>query len=72
MPINPSDPVYPTTTPDHHRGCGISIRTYIATAALQGMLANGREGMQGATLEFEAVQRADLLIAALNAPSSTP
>ena len=47
---------------------GMSLRAYIATAALQGMLSDQMRGGTVETYAMNAVQFADALIAALNKP----
>jgi hypothetical protein len=56
--INPNDPAFPGTGP------GLSVRTYLASAALTGIMARntGFSGVDAA----QAVKAADLMIAELN------
>ena len=57
--INPNDPAFSGTT-----GPGISVRTYLAAAALSGIMARntGFSGVDAA----QAVKAVDLMIAELN------
>jgi hypothetical protein len=59
MAINPTDSAFPGTT-----GAGINVRTYLAAAALSGVMARNT-GFSGVDAEH-LVKAVDLLIAELN------
>jgi len=60
-------PAFPCPHPVLPDG-GMSLRAYIATAALQGMLADSNVNGTAETLSIGAVIIADALIAELNKP----
>jgi hypothetical protein len=62
--LNPSNLAFPAPAGTVH--AGISVRTYIATAALQGLLACDSVNASSADCAKAAVVCADALIAELN------
>lgn len=70
----PAFPFVETENAKENVNEGISIRTYIATHALQGLLANSNDAMYRipyAKIVEDAVSIADKLIETLNQPTNT-
>ncbi len=70
MPTNPNDSAWPL--PNDSRSLnkkGLTKREYIATAAMQGLLAGLAHGYNEIEIAEDAVSMADRLIAKLNKPS---